>query len=180
MGKDIILEIWEIRELLDNAIENHDITIYDKAMKRFKYLLDNDIHQTTVSTLSVNREYESEEEVVYDRDVNFSMILADIALSKKYVLGEQKSDEDFQFSSLLEVVWYTKQMIDIFKRNIRLNINTKEVEVLKNAIVQNLKSCCEYYNHFKPHKAIIYERATIHRLYNEFIKEYGDENEHKI
>ena len=180
MGKDIILEIWEIRELLDKAIENQDLKIYDKAMKRFKHLLDNDIHQTTVATLSINREYESEEEVVYDRDVNFAMIMSDICLSKKYVLGEQKSDDSFQFSSLLEVVWYTKQMIDIFKRNIKQNINNEEIRILRDAIVYNLKSCCEHYSCYKPHKAIIYERATIRRLLNEFIQEYGDENEHKI
>lgn len=180
MKTNLIKEIWEIRGEIDKAIENQDIQIYNKAHKRFMKLLENQEHQMSYSTISVNKSYNDLDEMYWDRECNFSIITFEIGKLKENILGKYWQKSVIQFSSVLEVVWFTREMYDNYIQALNNNIQNDELDDLRKSIAKNINACCGFYRQIQGGKTTFNERVTLCEIYNEFIKNYGDENEHKI
>ena len=124
MQKDIIRQIWDIRGLVDKAINNHNIELYEKARQQLLKIRENSIHLKSIAAETLKAEYESEEAREFDIEANLIMIIHNLNELRKDILGEEREEYELQFSSIAEILWYTRQMYDVFI----LNAELKSVE----------------------------------------------------
>ena len=173
--KDIIAEIWEIRGIIDGAIEAQDKALFDVARKRFNKLFTSEAHLKTIATSTVNIEFEDLESLNLDRETNFAMLAYRLSCLGKNLENVERNGSEFQFSSVLEVLWYTRGMYDTFELICSGKIEDTEhnQQLLFNAIEHNLKNCCEYYDDLDEVASIVQERETMHDLYVKFIEKYN-------
>ncbi len=173
MKNNIIKEIWDIRGLLDDAIDNQDIDLYDKARNRFVKIFKQEEHLLTVATSTVNFEPKDIEEMSKDREQNFAMIAFSLGNNKKRVQGEEISDKFLQFSCVLELVWYTRGLFDEFFRNLNNDGDEEDRIKLASAIEFNLTQCIEFYENFEDERSTK-EVMTLMKLHMAFISKYND------
>ena len=178
--KDICSEIWEIRGMVDEAISNHDINLFNKAKNRFLKLYQEEIHLKSIACMTASRLYNTEAEWNFDRESNFAMLAFDLERSRREVLRENDDEiNSIQFSSPIEVLWYTRIMYDLILEGIKTNNNSEEnILALFEAVRTNLGEILECYNEFVD-KTSLKEKISlrliqkeIDEVYNEFL--YGD------
>lgn len=175
--KDICSEIWEIRGTIDEAIAKHDISLFNKAKDRFLKVYETNMHLNSIACMTASRLYETEEEWNFDRESNFAMLAFDLERSRREVLRENDDEINaIQFSSPIEVLWYTRVMFDLVQEGIQTNSNSNEnIQALFDAIFINVEEILSCYNEFHD-KTSIKERVGIRciqkevsELYNQFI-----------
>lgn len=175
--KDIFTEIWEIRGTIDAAITKHDIDLFNKAKDRFLKVYGANMHLQSIACMTADREYETEEEWDFDRESNFTMLAFDLERSRREVLREDEYEvKSIQFSSPLEVLWYTRIMFDLALDGMQTNSNSREnIQALFDAVNVNLEEIIDCYNGFTDKKSIK-EKITIRciqkeveNIYNEFL-----------
>ena len=148
MKNDIIKEIWEIRGMLDEAIDNHDIDLFNKARDRFNIVFKSEKYLLTISTSTIDYEPVDVEDMRKDREQNFAIIAFDLGFNLRRVQGEELDVKKFQFSSILELIWWTRWMFDNFIKNANNDVSY-DVNVLSyNAIKSNLREMINYYGNF--------------------------------
>ncbi len=149
MKNDIIKEIWEIRGLLDIAIDNQDIDLYTKARDRFNKIFKLEKHLLTFSTSTIDYEPVDIEDMRKDREQNFAVIGFDLGNNLRRVYGEEFDIEKFQFSSVLEVIWWSRWMFDNFVKNKEMNDVKDEVNMrIYKAVETNLRETINFYENF--------------------------------
>ena len=175
--KDICAEIWEIRGKVDEAIVKHDINLFNKAKNRFLKLYEEEMHLKSIACMTASRLYESEEECNFDRESNFARLAFDLERSRREVLKKYEDDvKAIQFSSPLELLWYTRVMFDLAVEGIETKSNSDEnIQALFDAIKVNLGEIIKCYNEFFD-KNSIREKITIRciqkeveDIYNQFL-----------
>ena len=171
MKTDIIEEIWNIRGLVDCAIFNHDINAYNQAVAKFKELFDSEAHQRTLTSASLGAVYESVEYLKQDREANFAMIAFNLYKLKKLVLEPdcEEDEEETQFSSVLEILWYTRDMFDYFKFN-SSEMDENLIELYESTKA-NLKQLIEYCETLVGERSKM-ECETLRNIYKE-VEQYG-------
>ena len=78
MKNDIVKEIWEIGGLIDYAIDNKDVLIYEKARKRFNKLMETKAYLKSIASATIDKEYETYDDFDYDREVNFLLLAFEV------------------------------------------------------------------------------------------------------
>ena len=171
--KDIFREIWEIRGLIDKAISAQDIALFNKARDRFNLIYQNELHLKTLACATAGREYETEEEFDHDRASNFAMIAYDLNRTRKEVLGvEDQKMKNIQFSSPLEVLWYSRDMYDTAVTAAAMKTAEKEnIDNLFEAVNINLSEIIEIYQEVFD-KSLIKEKVTLRLIKKEVEDKY--------
>lgn len=162
--RNIIKEIWEIRKLVDDAVDNKDQEMFNMARERLNNIITSGQHLKTVATSSISFEPENTDEMLFDREQNFAMIAFDFGQNSRRVKGEEIPIEQFQFSSALEVVWYTSWMFNNFVKNAQSQCDISVNMDILSAIRTNLQGLFEYYNNFKDDKSIKEKLALLRIL----------------
>ena len=153
MKTNIIKEIWEIRGTIDNAIATSDIDLFNRAKERFLELYANGMHLKSLATASAGKHYETEEEVLNE--------------NKEVV-------KSIQFSSPIEVLWYTRDMFDTFVRTSQQNRdNQEELHALIEAVQINIDEIIEMFKGFHD-KTTLQERITLQLIKNQIENEYNN------
>ncbi len=176
MKTNIIKEIWETRGIVDEAIVKHDIDLFNTARDRFLKVYETNMHLNSISCMTGSKGYyESEEEWNFDRESNFAMIAFDLERSRKEVLRENDEEpKAIQFSSPLEVLWYTRVMYDLILEGIRTNNNSEEnIMALYEAVRTNLGEILECYGSFTD-KTSLAEKITIRLIQSEVVDIYNE------
>ena len=148
MKNDIIKDVWEIRGMVDKAIDLQDINLYNNARDRFNKIFTQEEHLITISTSTVNYEPVDVEDMRRDREQNFAMIAFDFGNNLRRVQGEEFDVDKFQFSSVLELLWWTRWMFDNFIKNKQTGASEDVNMVVYNAVKTNLEEIINYYENF--------------------------------
>ena len=174
MQKDILRLIWDIRGKVDKAINNHDVELYEKARKEFLEVKNKGLFFKSMATQSIDTEYETQEAREYDIECNVLMMLHNLNELRKDVVGEEREEHELQFFSIAEILWYTREMYDVFILNAELKcVEEDENKKLFQLIEENLKNFLDYYSYFKG--AIdVKERITIIELLKEINQTYRE------
>ena len=117
MKNNIIQEIWEIRGLVDKAIDTEDMEFYNRACERYRLLIENEEYNKTFATATINASYANVEALNWDRGNNMAMITFDLHRIKTIFNGAELEDKKIQLSSVLDIIWYTRHMYDLFIYN---------------------------------------------------------------
>lgn len=185
---NIIDEIYTIRNLLDEAVENRDEKILAKAQKKFNNIFTKEKHLKTMATSTIDTYPETVEDLVKDREQNFAMIAFDFSQNAKRAKGEDVSIEYFQFSSILEVIWYSCWMFNNLMYDLKLNINKEANQQLFDAVDTNLRESLRIYEYFQDSQSIA-EKESLQKIYIEFkirykealeVSQLRSKNENKI
>ena len=172
MKRNIIKEIWTIRGMVDKAIENQDMDLYNRAVARYRVILDNEDHLKTFSSSTINAGYENLESINWDRENNMAMLTFDLYNLKAQVEGKEIESQEKQFSSVVEVIWYTRSMFDAFVVNGRNKKDTMEAnEKIFMAITYNLSGFYDYFSLFSD-SVSREEQAAIREIYDEVIDKH--------
>ena len=184
MKTNIIKEIWEIRRAIDEAIVKHDIELFNMAKERFLRVYQTNMHWDSIACMTASRIYDTQEECDFDRESNFAMLAFDLERSRREVLRDNDEElEQIQFSSPLEVLWYTRIMFDLILEGINKNTNTEEnILALFDAVQTNIDEILACYDKFID-KTSLKEKITLRLIqkdvsvvYNEFLyKDYIDQ-----
>ena len=131
------------------------------------------MHLKTLATATAGKDYETEEEFDYDRETNFAMLAYDLDRSRQEVLNESKDiTKSIQFSSPVEVLWYTRDMFDTF---VRISNNgtgdDNELKSLIEAVQINIAEIVSFYTEMHD-KTSIKERITLRLIQTEVDNEY--------
>jgi len=173
MKNNIIEEIWEIRVLVDQAVEELNVELFESARKRFNDIFKNGKHLTTFSTTTLDYDIDTEEELLRDREQNFAMIAYDFAMNSKRAHGENVPMKEFYFSSVLEAVWYTSWMFNNFLRNSKdastYDVNMKIFGGIKINLEESIKVYDQLYD-----KTSMKERDSLIKIYNMVLKKYNE------
>lgn len=173
--KDIIKEIWDIRGMVGIAIDNHDINLFNKAKDRFVQLKNEEKYLKTLATATAGKYFETDEEFDFDRESNFAMLAFELERTRRIVLGLQNYErETLQFSSALEVLWFTRGMYDAFIKLAKdKNSNKNENDKLFAAVVVNMSEIINFYEEDMFHdKTSLKERVTLRILEKEILDKY--------
>lgn len=170
---NIIDEIYTVRNLLDEAVEKQDENILAKAQKKFNNIFTKEMHLKTMATSTIDYLAESVEDVVKDREQNFAMIAFDFSKNVKRARGKDIPVEYFQFSSILEVVWYSCWMFNDLMDSLESNINQEVNQQIFDAIETNLRESLRIYEYFKDNQSIA-ERESLKKIYIEFKVKYRE------
>ena len=180
MKKDIIRKIWEIRGMIDKAIENQDMKKYDLAREKFYNIFKKEEHLHSISTSTIDYDVDDVEEMLRDREQNFAVIAFDIGENKRRVEGEIVDIEKLQFSSVLEVIWWSRWMLDNFVLNQKNGVKDEVNMLIFNAIDTNLRETVNYYENFED-EISKNEQSTLIQLHMEatsiYNKLYGDKED---
>lgn len=149
MKKDIIRKIWEIRGMIDKSIENQDMKTYDLAREKFYKIFKNEEHLHSISTSTIDYDVDDVEEMLRDREQNFAVLAFDVGENKRRVEGEIVDIEKFQFSSVLEVIWWSRWMLDNFVLNQKNGVKDEVNMKIFNAVETNLRETVNYYENFE-------------------------------
>ncbi len=179
MSSNIIKDIWKIRGKISSAIENQDINIFNDARDSFCKIYETKNYLKTIATMTAGRVYETQEELDFDRETNFAMLAYDLNRKRKDVLNIQDNIPlNIQFSSPIELLWYTREMFDELILNSKWNFLTnKQCKDTYNGIMNNLQEILECYVGFKD-KTSLDEKTTllcikheVQETYNKFYNE---------
>lgn len=168
---NIIEEIMEIRALLDEAVYKQDEKILAKAQKKFSNIFAKELYLKTMATSTIDFCSETVEELIKDREQNFAMIAFDFAQNAKRAKGQDIPVEQFQFSSILEVVWYSCWMFNNLMNSLELNINQEANKQIFEAIDSNLKESIRIYEYFQDNQSIS-ERESLKKMHIYFKLKY--------
>lgn len=167
MQKDILRHIWDIRGLVDKAINHHDVELYKKAKQQFLKLKESGMIFKTIASQTLSAEYETEEQRNFDIECNYVMLLYNLKELKKDVIGEEREEQELQFSSVMEILWYTRAMYDSFILNAELKcVEEDENKKLYFMIEENLKSFLGFYGCFAG-ATVTKEKITIIEILRE-------------
>lgn len=179
MKSNIIKDIWKIRGKISLAIEKKDINIFNQARNRFYQIYKMEKHLHTIATMTAGRVYESQEELDYDNETNFAMLAYDLNRKRKDVLDIQDNIPlNIQFSSPIELLWYTREMFDELILNSKWNFLTnKQCNDTYYGIINNLHEILECYVGFYDEKSVD-EKTTLLVIQQEvedmYKKNYGN------
>lgn len=110
--KNLVTEIWEIRAIVDQAIENKSQELFFEAYDRFMKISESGMHLQSSSLNTMDKKIESRDEEVADRRANWDRLVFNLGMlgartTEKYVeipYGKAKS--------LLDVIWLARAMFD--------------------------------------------------------------------
>lgn len=174
MKNDIIREIWEIRGLVDSAVYSKDKAKYDKAQEKKSKLFKKEEYLDTISTLTLSKHYQNLEERHFDQGANFAIIAVDFAHEKKNLQGNVYTRDFFQYSSVLEIVWYTAFLHNLYLHNKEAGIDDEETKIIFESVMINLKKVTDFYNAVQDVcKSTILERISINQIFKDFVQENG-------
>ena len=131
MVKNFIRKMWELRGKIDEAMSANDINKFEKAKMNFYKIFLKQEYLNQLSLATVNVEYETEEAFNRDCEANFAMIAYNIYELQKIIQGKANTLHEIQFNSVLEVLWYTRDVFDVFVDN----VNNPEVKTEDNLAI---------------------------------------------
>ena len=176
MKNNIITKIWNIRGMLDEAIEKQDKSLAETAQDKLNKIYETKLYQKSYAIATVNVDYESVEQLCLDRDYNFALLASRFAAMKKEMRNiDMNPSYPFQFVSILDSIWYTRGMYDLFLEY----LNGKEDKdghkyILANSIAYNLNEAYIYLDHLVGSKEDIYNKHKILQLLENFEETYGE------
>ena len=171
--KDMFREIWEIRGTIDEAIEKHDIELFNIAKNRYVELYKKKFYLKTLACSTAGRVYDSEEEFAFDCESNYSKLAFDLTYSKYEVLQKEFSGaRTIQFSCPVEVLYFTRLMFDQLIASLKRGEISKEnaKEDFK-VVIGNLDETIYLYQELTD-KTHIKERITLQVIKQEVSDEY--------
>jgi hypothetical protein len=101
------------------------------------------------------------------------MIAFDFAQNAKRAKGEDVPIEYFQFSSILEVIWYSCWMFNNLMYDLKLNINKEANQQLFDAVDTNLRESLRIYEYFQDSQSIA-EKESLQKIHIEFKIRYKE------
>ena len=114
--KNLIQEIWEIKNISNQAIDEKDMVVFEVAQERFRKLYTEKHFLNSISTSTPDCEFDSVEEMLLDREQNFAIIAVELSKDKKRVVGIDEPTY-FQFSSIFGLMWWNCWMFNNIKKN---------------------------------------------------------------
>ena len=180
MKTNIIQEIWDICGMVDKAIDTKDVNLYNKAREKFNDIFQHDEHLLSFSTSTVGYEPENVKEMLSDREQNFAQLAYEFGRSLQKVQGQDYEIEELQFSSCLELIWWSRWMLDNFVLNQKNGVKDEVNMLIFNAIDTNLRETVNYYENFED-EISKNEQSTLIQLHMEatsiYDKLYGDKED---
>ena len=175
MKNNIITKIWNIRGMLDKAIDTQNIELAELAQQEFNKIYETEIYHNSFAMASINRLYNNVEQLFDDRDYNFALLASRFAILKKeFKHVEAETGHVFQFVSIIDIIWYTRGMYDFFMKYINEgDFINKDVNILASAIAFNFEKSIEYYDDICGVTEDVYNKYVIKQLQEKFMKEYG-------
>ncbi len=172
--KTIYDKIWNIRGLIDKAIITKDFELFDKAKLQLNEIFVNEEYLNTMATATVGVEYETEEQLNQDRLSNFAMLASQLIQAKNELMENEENEYYIQFSCCLQVVWFSRENIDVFV-DLAKNSQTSKDEgytCFKSMLI-NIEEILKIYrsNCFND-KTSINEIVSLHKIKNDICKTY--------
>ena len=174
MKNNIITKIWNIRGKLDKAVQTQDRELAQKAQEKFNKIYETAEYHNSFAIATVYQTFENVEQLCEDRDYNFALLAYRFAMIKKEMRNVEATPEHpFQFVSILDLIWYTRGMYDLFKECIKnSNDNQETINILANSISYNLNQAYEYLDHFIGTIEDKLNKYVIKQLLDNFVHDY--------
>jgi len=176
MKNNIITKIWNIRGMLDKAVQNQDRELANQAQEKFNKIYETELYHNSFAIATVNANYENVEQLCLDRDYNFGLLSYRFAMIKKEMRNvEATPTYPFQFVSILDLIWYTRGVYDVFLECLQgKGPEDANVNVLANSISYNLNEAYNYLDQFSGVIEDIYNKEVIYKLKLEFEAKYSE------
>lgn len=171
--KNIIEEIWEIKDIICKAVDLQDLKLFEVAQERFRKLYTEKHFLNSISTSTIDCEFDSVEEMLLDREQNFAVIAVELNKDKKRAEGYEVPIVQFQFSSIFELMWWNCWMLNNFKKNAELGCPYEINMKIYASVDANMKEIINYYENFQDETSKNEQRACI-EIYNEIVKTYNE------
>ena len=172
MKNNIIQEIWEIKNISNQAIDENDMSLFEVAQERFRKLYTEKHFLNTIATSTPDCEFDSVEEMLLDREQNFAIIAVELAKDKKRVAGIEEPTY-FQFSSIFGLIWWNCWMLNNFKKNAELGCSYAINMKIYSSIEANMREIINYYKNYED-KTSKSEMETCIKLYQEMVETYNN------
>ena len=173
MKTNLIIEIWEIKTIINEAIEKQDSQLFDIARKRFEKLYETKAYINSVATSTIDYEPENVEYMMMDREQNFAVIAFEFHKDSKRVLGEDVPIEQFQFSSMFELMWWNCWMFNNFVKNAEENFDIRQNMMIFNSIDHNMREMINHYENFEDINSK-QERESLIKIHNMIKSKYNE------
>lgn len=176
MKNNIITKIWNIRGMLDKAVQKQDRELAQKAQEKFNKIYETELYHNSFAIATVNANYENVEQLCLDRDYNFGLLAYRFAIIKKEMRKVEATPEHpFQFVSILDSIWYTRGMYDVFLECLQgKGPQDANVNVLANSISYNLNEAYNYLEQLIGTVEDAYNKYIIYNLLQDFEQNYGE------
>lgn len=171
--KNIIQEIWEIKDIICKAVDLQDLKLFEVAQESFKKIYTEKHFLNSISTSTIDCEYESVEDMLFDREQNFGIIAVELNKDKQRAIGIDVPIVQFQFSSIFELMWWNCWMFNNFKKNAELDCPYEINMQIYSSIDANMKEIISYYDNFTD-KTSKSEQQTCIEIYNEIVEAYNE------
>lgn len=164
MKNNIIKEIWEIKTTIDKAIDLQDSHLFSTAQKRFCLMYESEDFLQSISTSTIDCEYATVDDMLFDREQNFAVIAFELSKDKKRASGEDVPVEHFQFSSIFELMWWNCWMFNNMKKNAENDCPAEINMQIYSSINANLSEMINYYKNFNDKISISEQQTCIEIL----------------
>lgn len=171
--KDMFTEIWEIRGTIDDAIENQDLELFNKARERYVEIYKKKTFLNTLAFSTAGREYQSDEEFDFDLESNYAKLAFDLVYSKYEVLRKEfNGARTIQFLCPVEVLWFTRIMYDELISSMKNGeISKEKADEDFKVVSDNIDETIRLYQDLKD-KAHLRERISLNVIKQEVSEEY--------
>lgn len=175
MKNNIITKIWNIRGMLDKAVETGDKELAELAQQKFNKIYETELYHKSFAMATINALYDNVEQLFEDREYNFALLAFRFAnIKKSFRQVESEYGCIFQFVSILDIIWYTRGLYDQFMSYINNDeVTNPDVNVLASAIAFNFKKCLEYYDRICGVTEDVYNKYIIKQIQDDFNRMYG-------
>ena len=176
MKNNIITKIWNIRGMLDKAVQKQDRELAEKAQAKFNKIYETELYHKSFAIATVNQDYDNVEQLCKDRDCNFALLAYRFAMIKKEMRNVEATPEHpFQFVSILDLIWYTRGMYDLLNEKIQnREVDIKSKNILANGVVYNLNEAYNCLDQLSGTAEDICNKYVINQLLNNFVEKYSE------
>jgi len=176
MKNNIITKIWNIRGMLDKAVQNQDRELANKAQEKFNKIYETELYHKSFAIATVNSLYTDIEELCLDRNYNFAILACRFSAIKKDLIDvEANTETPIQFVSVLDLIWYTRGLYDRFMEYINGKEDLEDEQcILADGIVYNLNQCCDYLDQLVGTIEDVYNKHVIIKLLEDFKQNYRE------
>ena len=176
MKNNIITKIWNIRGMLDKAVQKQDRELANKAQEKFNKIYETELYHNSFAFATINRIYKNIDELNEDREYNFGLLAYRFAAIKKEMKNvEACSVFPFQIASVIDYIWYIRGMYDMFISYVKNNIDDIEIiNKLANGISFNFNEAYNCLDQLIGTIEDVYNKHVIFKLLEDFKQQYGE------
>ncbi len=111
--KDLVTEIWEIRGMVDLAIENKDTDLFYEAYERYMKISETKSYLKSYVLDTIGKEATSHDEKIADRQANWDRLTFNLGtLLARVQTGKYTFIPYGKAKSLLDIIWLSRAMFD--------------------------------------------------------------------